>query len=283
MYQNVLVPFDFSDDSRNAVSCLSTVPGIRKIVLLHVVYTRYPSDTNGFVNPEADYARLRLEEYARGVSAGGAAIVTRVAEVTGGNISDVINAVGREEKTDLVVIGRRGRGIIETVLLGSVASEVLRYGETDLLLIGTPAPAGTGEKPPCLALFSHVLVCTDFSEPDIATLCREKLPSITRVSLIHVVTHGDSEKEVRESSDSAWVALEKLKGDFSTRHIPAEIAVRVGSAPEEILKYAGEKNVSLIAMKSAGKRGFVPSFLGTTTAQVARNARVPVIIFRKAT
>jgi nucleotide-binding universal stress UspA family protein len=282
MYESVLVPFDFSPDSKHAVECLKSIPGIRHVLLLHVVYTKNPSVPGEFQNPDADYARLRLEEFVRSLGDAGFSVRTRVEEITGGDISDVVNRVAAAEGISLTVMGRRGQGVIEALLLGSVASDVLRYGRTDLLLSGRPGkgvPGGT--KPPCSDLFSHVLICTDFSDPEVTALAAERIPRPRRVSLLHVVSHGESEDEVRALSESAWRGLEKCAGDFSSRHVPVETAVRVGSTAEEIVAFSEKEKATLIVVKSSGKRGFIPSLLGTTTAHVARAARVPVLVLKQ--
>jgi len=282
MYEKVLVPFDFSPGSKHAVECVKSIPGTRHVLLLHVVYTKTPSVAGEFVNPDADYARLRLEEYVRSLGNPGFAIATRVEEITGGNISDVVNRVAAAEGISLTVMGRRGRGVIEALLLGSVASDVLRYGTTDLLLVGRPGKEPAGDaKPPCPDLFSHVVICTDFSAPDVVALACGRLPRPRRVSLLHVVSHGESEDEVRKLTESAWAELEECTGAFSSRHVPVETAVRVGSTAEEIVAFSEKEGATLIVMKSAGKRGFIPGFPGTTTAHVARAARVPVLVLKQ--
>jgi len=282
VYERVLVPFDFSPDSQHAAACSKYIPNVSHVVLLHVVYTKLPSVSGDFINPEADYARLRLEEYIRGIEIGGLSIRPRIEEITGGNIFDIVNKVAAEENISLTVMGRRGRGVIETILIGSVAHDVLRYGTTDLLLtIRSEKQASGANIPPCSDLFSHVLICTDFSDPDIVTLARERLSQPQRVSIIHVVSHGESEKEVRDLSGSAWSELERLSKEFSSRHVAVTTAIRVGSTSTEIVGYAEKEGVTLIVMKSAGERGVIPSFLGTTAARVARTARVPVLVLKQ--
>lgn len=282
MYEKVLVPFDFSPDSKHALECLKSIPYTRHVLLLHVVYTKHPSVPGEFENPDTDYARLRLEEYVRSLGNPGFAIGIRVEEISGGNISDVVNRVAAAEGISLTVMGRRGQGVIEALLLGSVASDVLRYGTTDLLLTGRPRKELSGDaKPPCMDLFSHVIICTDFSAPDIVALACGRLPRPRRVSLLHVVSHGESEDEVQKFTRSAWTELEKCAGAFSSRHVPVATAVRVGSTAEEIAAFSEKEGATLIVMKSAGKRGFIPSFIGTTTAHVARAARVPVLVLKQ--
>lgn len=282
MYEKVLVPFDFSPDSKHAVECLKSIPNTRHVLLLHVVYTKHPTVPGEFENPDADYARLRMEEYVRSLGDPGFAIGNRVEEITGGDISGVVNRVAAEEGITLTAMGRRGQGVIEALLLGSVASDVLRYGTTDLLLTCRPGKGPAGDaKPPCPDLFSHVVICTDFSAPDVVTLACGRLPRPRRVSLLHVVSHGESEDEVQKLTRSAWTELEKYAGAFSPRHVPVATAVRVGSTAEEIAAFSEKEGATLIVMKSAGKRGFIPSLLGTTTAHVARATRVPLLVLKQ--
>ncbi|MCU0632523.1 MAG: universal stress protein [Methanolinea sp.] len=284
MYENVLVPFDFSTDSRYAVQCLKQIPDLRQVILLHVVYTKYPPPPGGMVDPAVDYARLRLEEFRRTIEWEGIRIGTRIEAISGGDISDVVNRVAAEEGTSLVVMGRRGMGVIEALLLGSVASDVLRHGDRDLLLVHAPAVTDAGSETHtsvCSDLFSHILVCTDFSEPDIVTLCREELSFASRMTLLHVVTTGDSEEAVHLHSSDAWTRLKELRGTISPLGIPVRATVCEGDAADEIIRHSHENGISLIVMKSAGRRGFIRNFLGSTTAYVSRNADEPILVMKR--
>ncbi|MDO8872409.1 MAG: universal stress protein [Methanoregula sp.] len=284
MFEKVLVPYDFSENSHYAIQCLKKIPNVRQIVLLHIEYNKYPSKVTNVLPPSVDYARLRLEEVKNTLEIPGINIKTITEEITGGEISDVINRIASKEGISLTLMGRRGRGVIETLLIGSVASDILRYGKTDLLLVRSPEDDDTISKKhdlPCPDLFSKVLVCTDFSEPDIVTLCRQELPWIQQVTLIHVVTSGDSKEEVRSAVDTARVRLDPMTDAFTHTRIPAQSHVCVGSAAEEILSFAKKEDISLIVLKSTGTRSLLTTLLGRTTANVARNAQIPVLILRR--
>lgn len=283
MYEQVLVPFDFSPDSQHAFSCLGYIPGIRQVVLLHVVYTKHPSIPGEYVSPEADYARLRLEELVRRAGEKHFNVEVRVVEITGGSIADVINRIADSEESSLILMGRKGQGVIESLFVGSVATDVLRDGKSDILLVGRPGKeAAGGTKHPCADIFSHVLICTDFSSPDISALAAERLPSPARVTILHVLSRGSPGQETRELSDSARTQLEKCAEVFSRRNIPVGTALRVGNTAEEIAAHAREESVSLIVMKSAGRRGLIPRFLGTTTGNVVQATRTPILVLKRA-
>ncbi|HQK55793.1 MAG TPA: universal stress protein [Methanolinea sp.] len=283
MYEKVLVPFDFSADSRHAIAHLTQIPGLSRVVLLHVIYTKYPKSDTVTMDPSADYARLRLEEYARSIDWQGISVRTRIEAISGGDISAVVNRVATEESASLVVMGKRGMGIIETLLIGSVASEVLRYGDRDLLLVHAPRSQKSDTQEPLEVppLFSHLLVCTDFSAPDIVALCKEELPFASRVTLLHVVSTYDSGEGGHLNSSDAWTRLKALRDEYSSLRIPVRATVCEGDPAEEIIRHARENDVSLIVMKSAGKRGFIKNFLGSTTMNVTRNADIPVLVLKR--
>jgi len=64
--------------------------------------------------------------------------VARILKHNSGSVAHVIQASAREVAADLVVIGTRGRSGVTRYLLGSVAAEVLRGADRDVLAV----PAG---------------------------------------------------------------------------------------------------------------------------------------------
>lgn len=284
MFEKVIIPFNFSRDSHYAIECLKKIPDLSQLVLLHIVYNRNPSPVRGTASPEVDYARLRLEEVKRGLDLPGVQVKIIIQEVTGGEISDVISRTVTQEGTSLVVMGRRGRGRIETLFLGSAASDVLSHSAVDLLLVH--APEGDDAKrdevvAPCPGLFSNVLVCTDFSEPDIGVILHQEKPWIHHATLFHAVTPGDFEGEMKSAVDSAQARLEIMRDTFVHGRIPVQVQVSVGNPAEEILAFAKQEDVSLIILKSSGKRGLLTSLIGSTTAKVAQGTKKPVLVLKR--
>ena len=283
MFEKVLVPIDLSINSRSTLRCLRHIPGLRQVEILHVFYNKYASKDPDAYDPDRENKRLGLEEIEQGVELPGVTVRTRIEEIQGGEIFEPINRIAAQERVKLTLLGRRGRGIIDTLLLGSVASDVLRYGKTDLLLVNNKRAKDTlsGQDLPCPDLFSHALVCTDFSDPEISDLCCNELPWIKRVTIFHAVTTGDSTEEVRSSVDVAQAGLEKMQEAFSRISIPAQVHVSVGSAAEEILAFSEEQDVSIIILKSTGNRGFLSNLLGSTTERVARYSNKAVLVLRR--
>jgi len=276
----VLLPVDFSENCRTALRSVKQIPGIQKIVLLHVMYNRYLGSETPVGNPETEKAGIALEEMKSLIALPGVPVTTIIREIPAGEISDAISQVAREHEVSLIVMSRRGAGIIGSVLLGSVASDLVRYGEMPLLLIPPSAITNQDFTGTPAGLFSHVMVCTDFSDPEIGTLCLTLLPWIGRASLFHAVSSGHSEQEVKERESEAEARLAGLQATFSRHGITADTRVATGSAAEEILAFSERENMSLILLKSRGKKSLITSLIGSTSAPVARNAKKPVLILK---
>jgi nucleotide-binding universal stress UspA family protein len=285
MFEKVLIPVDLSVNSRAALRCIRHIPGVLQVDILHVVYNRYPSDSAGPGDPDREYLRMSLEEIKKEVELPEVLVRTMIEEIQAGEIFETINRIAAKEGIALTLMSRRGRGIIDTLLLGSVASDVLRYGKTDLLLVhtrrgGEIALAG-GQDLPCPDLFSHALICSDFSDPEIVSLCRDELPWIRKVTLFHAVTSGESPEELRSLVDASRTGLERMRNAFARISLPVQIQVSVGSAAEEILSFSEKEDISIIILKSTGKRGFMKNLTGSTTARVARHSKKPVLVLRR--
>ena len=69
--------------------------------------------------------------------------------------------------------------------------------------------------------------------------------------------------------------LEALRQELGD--IRVELAVRVGSAAEEIVAYASEQQADVICIATQGHRGIVHAVLGSTTEAVVRTAPCPVL------
>ncbi|NLD57082.1 MAG: universal stress protein [Methanomicrobiales archaeon] len=274
MLQDVLVPVDFSQHSLAAVRALRHLNGVRRVVLLTVIYNRYRDETPPVRNPATGKAEQALAAIAAEIRLPGVTVTPVIREIASGEIADTIGMVAREENCSLIVMARRGAGIIGSILLGSVASDLVRYGGTSILLL----PSHSGHEP--AALFSHVQVCTDFSDPEIGTIGADLVPEGSRTTLFHTVTSAHSKEEIRDQEVQAQEQLAAIRPCYEEKGVAVDTRVVVGGAVEEILAYAARHDVSLILMKANGRKSLVRSFIGSTSAPVARNAKTPLLILK---
>ena len=287
MFDKVLVALDFSAHSREILERIPEIPGVKEVVLMHVVDATHPSKKVSIHGPEVGEARIRMAEgreyLERHGREGPVRAGTRVDLITEGSVAGRILAAAWDLGAGLIVLGARGTNPIEEILLGSVSSSVLRQAGAHVLVLRPGGGGQAGGSPPGTApgLFSRVLVPTDFSTPagGVVALLRE-LRGPGEILLLHVVSHAESEAELSELVKDAEARLSALREDLHATGTRVKVRIRVGDPAEMILSVAREDGVSLIAMNAHGKDRVPGHLIGTTTFSVVKGARTPVLVFR---
>lgn len=152
-YRRVLVAIDFSEASLAALRCAQLVAPVAEFVLLHAFELPFEGRLHlaGVTDQAvAQYrrraqaealARLREVAVAAGLAAGSVDL-----RVIHGQPTRVILEEEQARACDLVVVGKRGLGLVEELLLGSATKHVLAEGTVDVLVAG-PSPWQAGIKP----------------------------------------------------------------------------------------------------------------------------------------
>jgi len=307
MFEKVLVPTDFSSYAHRMQECLADIPGIDEVVLLNVVDGADPMnlERKGWsYSALIDEAETRLEEQADRLShlsekrllvrpllkvivepmSGADGIDQQrlkpspsLGLIKGGSVGEAIIQAAAEEKASLICMGAQGKGLVEGMLLGSVSTEVLRQGQTDLLIIRHKILDGgkDGEHEKfCRDIFSKVMLTSDFSEAATETVSKAKdLMGVREILLVHVIA--------RELNfDEAAKRLNLLREELAGPGRKITVHVLEGHPAEEILALAEKQDVSLIMMGSQGKSWSRQIRVGSTTFDVARRAKSPVMLIR---
>jgi nucleotide-binding universal stress UspA family protein len=150
--QKILVPTDFSQPADAALTyakALAEKFGSR-LQLLHVVAMPYAyplgAEASAFAMEELmteveASSRKTLEEL--GAKVGLPADRVSVRTTIGTPVSEILDTIAND-RIDLVVMGTHGRGMVEHLLLGSVAERVVRRSPVPVLTVhGTPGAAGS--------------------------------------------------------------------------------------------------------------------------------------------
>jgi nucleotide-binding universal stress UspA family protein len=310
MFRKILVPTDFSSYAHKMQECLAQMPGLEEVVLLNVVDASNPMnlERKGWsYDSLIDEAQTRLAEQSGYLSHLGEKglpvrqILKIIVEpmsgadgvdmkrlkpdfglslIEGGSIGEAIIKTAVEEKASLICMGAQGKGLIEGMLLGSVSTEVLRKGQTDLLIIRHKILEGSNDEQLgglCRNIFSRVLLTTDFSQAGkVAISAIKDLDAIKEILLANVITR---EEEFEDAAKRLNLLREELKG------LSAKITVHVlmGQSAQEIITLAEKQDVSLIMMGSQGKSWSRQIRVGSTTFDVARKAKSPVLVIRSIT
>jgi len=307
MYRKVLVPTDLSSYAHKVQDCLAVIPGIEEIVLLHILDASNPKDleAKGWSwDSLIDEARTRLEEQADHLSnqAGKKLEIKPILKVIiepmsgadgvnlqrpktgsgidlvdGGSVGQAISKAAAEEKVSLICMGAQGKGLMESMLLGSVSTEVLRQGDEDLLIIRHKIlPGGKGEMQEnlCQNIFSKVMLTTDFSFAGGEAVARIKeMSGVQEILLVNVIERDDE-------FDEAAARLNQLREELAAPGRKVTVHVLQGHPSQEILALAMKQDVSLIMMSSQGKSWSRQIRVGSTTFDVVRQAESPVLVVR---
>lgn len=141
-YRRVLAAVDFSEPSRAATAFGTLVAPRADLDLVHAFEVEFESILRGVGVEEENIERYRsearakattaMEEFARGL----AVPHERIASVvTRGYPPRVILDRADESGAQLIVIGKHAAGVVERVLVGSVALQVLEGARCDVLVV----------------------------------------------------------------------------------------------------------------------------------------------------
>ena len=144
--RTILVPTDFSEYAEYAFpwALQMAADWQAKLVLFHAVVPISPlafPDSAYLLElrrVEADMladAEKRMAECVK--KQGSSAVVMEARIVVGEPVSEIYQAVGREQ-ADLIIMGSHGRTGLAHVLLGSVAERVIRHASCPVLVVRKP-------------------------------------------------------------------------------------------------------------------------------------------------
>ncbi len=311
MFEKVLIPTDFSRYSSMMLEYVTQIPETREAVLLNVLDASNPNllEKSGWsYDAIISEAAFRLNEQAellasiackREASLMVKSILKVIVEpmsgadginlkppeprqdaefVYGGTVGDAIQKTAWEENVSLIIMGAEGKGMLEGILLGSVSTEVLRRGETDLLIIRHKMLEKDKEASitsSCPYIFSRILVTTDLSTAaEDAIALAKGLEGTKEILLAHVISKD-------EEFDRAAEKLNQMRQDLEQPGRTVTVHILKGKPADQILELAKKQDVSLLIFSSQGKGWIKQMRLGSTSFDVARRSDRPVLVVRQ--
>lgn len=281
MFEKVLIPTDFSKHARKVIECAGEIPGVKEIVLLNVISR---SVITRVWDPVAELKEVekRLIEEKKIIGTPDINVKVRAVSVLEGEVASAIQKVAEEEKVSLVAMGARGKSLIESVFLGSVSRNVLRFGDTHLLVMRYKVLENGDLEKHCTRIFSRVLFPTDFSQPsEVALSFLKNLQGIGELILLNVVSKGETEEEINANVAAATNKINEIAGELIKGGIKVTPKVTVGNPVEEIRSLADAEDVSLVAISSQGAAAIKKGRIGSTAYDVANSSTRPVLILRR--
>lgn len=284
MYHNIVVGFDNSESSINALAEVSNrvKENGSHITLVHAVY----HDSEEF-----DISRGQLDQR---LSAGKEVCYRTAGEfnekygvdienvVCEGEPENVLVDVAKVSKADIIALGTHGRKGIKRLLMGSVTSGVIEKSTCDVLVVGSQSTGAGG--------YRNILVAFDGSEHSKKALARAAGLAETEdheLTVLYVIPSyqemigffkTDSIKEA--IYEEAEKVLNGARSEVKDNGKVLATVIQEGHAASRIIEMAQKLGSELIVMGSHGWTGVDKAIMGSTTERVIVNAPCPVLVVR---
>ncbi len=284
---NILVPFDFSDSSTNALDYayfLAEKQGSR-ITVLHVL-TAFNDIYNGEEHLQAIKESILVREME--IKDKLDSHIKRN-EIKSLDIkTEIINSISvpagimdflENQNFNLVIMGTHGKTGISKWLLGSVSEKIIKLSKVPVLTI---------HKDWLKREVKTMLIPVDFSEG--SRIAAKQAINLfagfhAKLKFIFVIEEDDypdilsiryhfDNKENQKLKNEILNSLEDFTGIPSEK---AEYIIQVGQPHEEINKYAEKGSIDLTAMPVQGQGMFDKILIGSTTDRTIRTSPCPVL------
>jgi len=204
--------------------------------------------------------------------------------IKGEPAKDIVE-IARGEKSDLIVMGKRGLGLIDRVLIGSTTLKVLRKSDIPVLSVKKRDEKSTVE-------IKNILVPYDISEKiDSALNYAINLgeEASANISVVYVVRLESYDFEIPYNllenltmfaSNELAKRVEEIKLKLG---IKSEIKTEViqGLNPAlSIVNHASSKNTDLIVINTHGRKGIKRLILGSVTEKVIQESHCSVLALK---
>lgn len=134
LFERVLVPTDFSEPARVAVSLLTKMPRVRDIILLHVI-------TKGESREEVEARGREAVSTIQAMITDPAMKGLSIRPITAvGNAAREINAVAERENASLIAISSTGKDSPKWAMVGSTAYDVANNATRPVFVVRSSKP-----------------------------------------------------------------------------------------------------------------------------------------------
>jgi len=174
-----------------------------------------------------------------------------------------------ELRTDVIVMGRRGRRGLALRMVGEATRNTIGFADCSVLVV--PRLARLWEK--------RILVATDGSRyADLAAVFAGRLGKTGElpVSVVSIVRPQADEPELAEGRQ----AVERIRTALAHDGVETEGALLEGESASGIIAAARERGADLIVVGSHGRTGLGRLLLGSVSEGVIGQAECPVLVVK---
>jgi nucleotide-binding universal stress UspA family protein len=267
---------------------LRSLLSLRKSALEHVVFVNVIERDRvamrrgkGYEKDEEirlrEAANIRFIDWAENLFEQGMEVGCYI--VVGGLVPEVIKA-SQKEDTDLIVIGRSHKGVLEHLYSGSDVTELLHRAWTPVLVYKHLSETAISVEEP----FDRPLVAIDWSPSSLRAVEYIKALKnvVQEVNLVNVASEkdlkGSSAMGIQKIRKEARTKLEQICESLETAGIKAKEHVYIGDPDEEIERAAKDCQATLIVLGSSSKTAWVERWLGSTPRKIAEESIYPTLI-----
>ena len=275
--KTIIIPTDFSEQAHHALSFAAGVArknGETKLLLLHIIegLGEYALNTTGEVEIETTEETFTLNDLNKRAYASMNDLVSEKefkglnieGMVRFGNPYKVISEEIARRDAELVVMGTKGAGGLEEVLIGSNAEKVVRYSK---------CPVITLKQKVSIDEIDNIVLATNLTENQ-SHLVEElkKLQALTGATLhllkVNTPNYFHTNRQLEEQFRN-YVDKYKLT-DYTTNIY--------NDATEEdgILYFAEDLRACLIALGTHGRTGLLHLLSGSIAEDLVNHAKIPI-------
>ncbi len=286
MVSTILVATDCSAHAVQAVKMAVNLARVShaKVLVLHVFDTSYPAPAEmgawewavgqGAFTEMVAAEREQVERVA-GPILKGSGVEYKLLHAVGHPVQQILDRA-IQENADMIVVGSRGAGGWQAILLGSVADGVMHQASRPVLLVRNPPD-----------VLKTVLVATDGSEcAHKAAAMASQLAEAAGASLhgVHVLvpSKGRSHSSTTDAESFDKKVTESVECGFkdATSSESCQFASVTGHPAQAITVYAENIKADLVVLGSRGLGPFKSLLVGSVSDAVAHHAKCSVLIVR---
>jgi nucleotide-binding universal stress UspA family protein len=277
---DILIPTDFSEYADHALNLaveLAHKHPETKLRLLHIVEAPGTSGFNAmgevimddqsnnlyFIHRLNEAKRL-IEELQREVSAKGVAMEMEIAI---GNTYQNISKVIAEKKVDLVIMGTRGVGGLDEILIGSNTERVVRHAKVPVITVKSALS---------LDSLKRVAVASDFVQTEDKLLRQiHLLKDIAdpQIDLLYVNTPARFK--------TTW-EMENVMSKFADQVNSSKVSIHIINdhiEEEAINRYVEVNKVDMVIIGTAGRKGLLHLLTGSIAEDIVNHCKAAVWVF----
>jgi nucleotide-binding universal stress UspA family protein len=169
-------------------------------------------------------------------------------------------------RPEFIIMGRRGRSDLKSILMGSVTARVIGLSPVPILVVPRKGPF----------TFRRPLVASDGSPFSEAAWREALVLAQDRSVQLLAVSAAQNEEEYPEVEG----ILEKLQAEAEQQGVPLTTHMVQGRPAEAILRAAEVLKADLLILGSHGRTGLTRLFMGSVAERVVGQAACPVLIVK---